>query len=85
MLAKTEVLFIVLSLVLRAQIMTKGPRRVLRLTFDMSSGRRQAQLAGGRPLDGRVRRHLARDLRVLDVWHARPQTHPNTRKLPLPA
>jgi len=29
------------------------------LTFDMSGGRRQAKLAGGRPLDGRVRPHRA--------------------------
>jgi hypothetical protein len=27
------------------------------LTFDMSGGRKQAKLAGGRPLDGGVRRH----------------------------
>lgn len=28
------------------------------LTFDMSGDRRQAKPAGGRPLDGGVRRHL---------------------------
>ena len=35
------------------------------LTFDMSGGLRQAQLAGGRPLDGRVRAHCMRR------WHLR--------------
>jgi hypothetical protein len=30
-----------------------------RLTFDMSGVRKQAKPAGARPLDGRVRRHVA--------------------------
>src|SRR5205085_7661638 len=34
------------------------PKADARLTFDMSGGRKQAQPAGGRPLDGRVRRHV---------------------------
>jgi plasmid maintenance system killer protein len=33
-------------------------RRHWRLTFDMRGGRKQAKPAGGRPLDGRVRRHV---------------------------
>src|SRR5450631_3569418 len=32
--------------------------RLRRLTFDMSGGRKQAQPAGGRPLDGGVRRRI---------------------------
>jgi hypothetical protein len=38
------------------------------LTFDMSGGRRQAQPAGGRPLAGRVGRHLSQTVNlVLDA------------------
>jgi hypothetical protein len=36
-----------------------------RLTFDMSGGRKQAKLAGGRPLDGRVRAHWTTNLKVM--------------------
>ena len=35
-----------------------GCRCSWRLTFEMSGGRGQAKLAGGRPLDGGVRRHF---------------------------
>ena len=33
------------------------PKADTHLTFDVSGGRRQPKLAGGRPLDGTVRRH----------------------------
>ena len=36
---------------------------LLALTFDMSGDRKPAQPAGGRPLDGGVRRHVA--------WHTK--------------
>ena len=43
------------------------------LTFDMSGDRRQAQPAGGRPLDGGVRRHFSycnRATKLVKAFHS---------------
>ena len=54
----------------------RGPK--CRLTFDMSGGRRQAKLAGGRPLDGGVPKAtecLAKDRAALLAFYDFPAEH----------
>ena len=65
-----------------------GPERfdvlrhlVRRLTFDMRGGRKQAKLACGRPLDGRVSRREAHEARdFLDFPRLRNQAEEAGRK-----